>query len=143
MGQAFDYALTKATDDVAETLRWLVAQGAAINNERGGTNEAFGNVLVELSLDGVTLTITRDRGQWMLDVQSGELPRFDFDVIHVALTGDEHWSRKTSSPLPVQLPDGVSWMSELPQALEWLRTTADAATKLETLQRRRAAQLFG
>jgi hypothetical protein len=143
MGEAFDYALTKATHDVAATLQWLLAQGAATTRELGGEHEAFGNVLMEFTLTDSVLTITRDRDQWLLDVQCGELPPFDFDVIHVALHGDDQWSQKLPNPLPAQLPDGVSWLSELPPALEWLRTTPDAESRLKRLQRQRATQLFG
>ena len=142
MGEAFDYALTKATPDVAATLEWLVAQGAAITREQGGQHESFGNVLVEFTFSEAVLTITRDRDQWLLDVQSGQLRRFDFDVIHAALTGSDEWSGPTPKPLPKQLPDGVSWLAELPAALEWLRTRLDAEDQLLRLQRRRAEQIF-
>jgi hypothetical protein len=100
-------------------------------------------VLLEFTLDDAVLTVTRDRDQWMLDVQSGHLPRFDLDVIHAALTGDGQWSRQSLNPLPRQLPEGVSWAAELPHALEWLRTTPDAEDQLVRLQHRRASQLLG
>jgi hypothetical protein len=143
VGEAFDYALTKATPDVAATLHWLVAQGAAITNERGGSDESFGNVFVEFALDDVVLVITRDRDQWILNVRCGQLPVFDFDVIHAALTGDDAWSLTSPRPLPPQLPDGVSWIAELPRALEWLRSTPNAEDQLRRLQRKRAEWLFG
>jgi hypothetical protein len=143
VGEAFDYALTKATPDVAATLHWLVAQGAEITSERGGPHESFGNVLVEFALHDAVLVVTRDRDQWMLNVRCGQLPTFDFDVIHAALTGDDAWSRTLPRPLPPQLPDGVSWIAELPRALEWLRSTPDAEDQLRRLQRKRAEWLFG
>jgi hypothetical protein len=143
MGHALDYALTEATPDVAATLQWLVSQGAAITREQGGRHESFGNVLVEFAFNDAVLTIARDRDQWLLDVQSGQLRRFDFDVIHAALTGLDGWSGPTTKPLPKQLPDGVSWLAEVPAALRWLRATPDAEDQLVRLQRRRAAQLFG
>jgi hypothetical protein len=143
MGEAFAYALTKATPDVAATLQWLLAQGATTTREQGGAHESFGNVLVEFTLADSVLTITRDRGQWLLDVQCGELPPFDFDVIYAALHAHSQSPRKAPNSLPKQLPDGVSWLSELPPALEWLRTTPDAEPRLRRLQRQRATQLFG
>jgi hypothetical protein len=143
LGEAFDYALTKATPDVAATLQWLVAQGASITREQGGPHESFGNVLVEFTFNDAVLTITRDRGQWLLDVQSGQLRRFDFAVIHAALSGVDGWSEPMPKPLPTQLPDGVSWLAEVPAALEWLRTTPDAKDQLVRLQRKRAKQIFG
>jgi hypothetical protein len=141
--EALDYALTTAPDDGGATLRWLVAQGAVITDEQGGRGEAFGNILVRFELGDAELTITRDRDQWLLDVQSGQLSRFDFDVIHVALAGDDYWEQSGPGALPAQLPDGVSWLSELPQTLNWLRTTPDAEARLKQLQQKRATQLFG
>lgn len=79
----------------------------------------------------------------VLDVQYGQLPRFDFDVIHSALTGNDHWTRASHESLPKQLPDGASWIAELPKALEWLRSTSDAEDQLRRLQRKRAYALFG
>ena len=140
MGEAFEYALTTATADVAATMRWLVERGAGITREHGGRDAAFGNVLVEFAFDGAVLTVTRDRGQWMLDVQSGTLPRFDFDVIHDALCGDDGRKRQTTRALPEQLPRAASWMAELPAALAWLRSTPDAEDQLVAMQRRRAAR---
>ena len=144
MSDAFDHALATATPDVAATLRWLVDHGAEIVRQRGGLETGTGNVLVELAFDGAVLTITRDRGQWMLDVQLGALPRVDFDVIHAALTGDAGWERHaTRRALPDQLPEGASWLEELPLALRWLRTTPDAEDRLVAIQQARAATLFG
>ena len=143
MSDAFDHALATATPDVAATLRWLVDHGAELVNQRGGV-EGSGDVLIELAFDDAVLTITKDRGQWMLDVQVGALPRVDFDVIHAALTGDDAWVRHvTRRALPEQLPEGVSWLEELPLALRWLRTTPDAEDRLVAIQRARAARLFG
>ncbi|MEL6891334.1 MAG: hypothetical protein AAFP84_07050 [Actinomycetota bacterium] len=141
MGEAVDYVLATATPDVVATVQWLEAEGASVTRERGGRHESFGNVLVEFALDDAILTITRDRGQWMLDVQSGQLERFDYDVINAAISGDHHWSRPKPAALPTQLPDGVSWRENVPVALDWLRTTHDARDHLARLQRRRAAQM--
>jgi hypothetical protein len=141
--EAFDEAMTRSTPDVAATLRWLVDNGAEITRAHCGRNEGFGNVLVELAFDGAVLTVTRDRGQWMLDVQSGTLPRFDFDVIHVAVTGHERWAQQPRRGLPEQLPEGASWVGELPLALEWLRTTPDAENRLVEIQQARAARFLG
>lgn len=144
MSDAFEHALATATPDVAATLRWLVDHGAEITRQRGGRDAGSGNVLVELAFDGAVVTITKDRGQWMLDVQVGALPRVDFDVIHAALTGDEGWVRHaTRRARPEQLPVGASWLEELPLALRWLRTTPDAEHRLVAIQQARAATLFG
>lgn len=134
----------KAPPDVEATIRWLIDQGASIAQQRGGEGESFGNVLVEFATGDAVVAITRDRSQWMLDVQVEPYRRFDFDVIHVAMTGDERqWARASPTTLPTQLPDGVSWSEELPAALQWLRTTPDAEDRLKELQRRRAKLIFG
>ena len=140
----FDYAVRNATPDVGATLQWLIEQGAAMTRQQGGERESFGNVLLEFTLDDAVLTITRDRGQWMLDVQCGELRRFDFDVIHAAFHGIDPWAMHDGfAVLPKQLPDGVSWLAEIPSALAWLRSTADVEDRLTLLQRRRGETLFG
>lgn len=134
----------KAPPDVEATIRWLMDQGASVAQQRGGEGESFGNVLVEFAIGDAVVAITRDRSQWMLDVQVGPHRRFDFDVIHVAMSGDERrWTQATPRTLPTQLPDGVSWTEELPAALRWLRTTPNAEEQLTRLQRRRAKLIFG
>jgi hypothetical protein len=144
MGEPLDYALTKATPDVESTIRWLVDQGASITHEHGGGHESFGNVVLVFALDHAVVAVTRDRGQWMLDVESPPLRRFDFDLIYVAMTGDERrWVRTTTRPLPTQLPEGVPWSRELPNALGWLRATPDAEDRLRRLAARRAKLIFG
>ena len=143
MSEAFDDALATATPDVAATLRWLVDSGVEITREHGGRDAGFGNVLVEFAFDGAVLTVTRDRGQWMLDVQSGTLRRFDFNVIHAALTGDESWARQATRARPPQLPECASWVDELPVAWAWLRTEPDAEDRLVEMQRTRAARFLG
>lgn len=134
----------KAPPDVESTIRWLMDQGASITQQRVGEGESFGNVLVEFAIGEAVVAITRDRSQWMLDVQVEPHRRFDFDVIHVAMTGDEReWTTATSTTLPTQLPDGVSWTEGLPAALQWLRATSNADEQLTQLQRRRAKLIFG
>lgn len=134
----------KAPPDVVSTIRWLIDQGASITLQRGGEGESFGNLLVEFAIGDGAVAISRDRSQWMLDVQVEPHRRFDFDVIHVAMTGDERqWTKATPTTLPTQLPDGVSWTEGLPAALHWLRTTPNAEEQLTRLQRRRAKLIFG
>lgn len=144
MGEPLEYALLKAPADVESTIRWLIGQGASITQQRGGEGESFGNVLMEFAIGDAVVAITRDRSQWTLDVQIEPHRRFDFDVIHTAMTGDERqWTHAAQRTLPTQLPDGVSWTEELPAALQWLSATPNAEGQLIQLQRRRAELLFG
>jgi hypothetical protein len=133
----FDYAMEKAPRDVRAALRWLIEQGARITSEHGGATESFGDVAVEFSLADATVSVVRDRHQWMMDIKADRMPSFDLDLIHQARMGTARWTRGGHADLPEQLPAGVSWAQELPHTLEWLRATTDAEKILKSLRRER------
>ncbi|HSH62093.1 MAG TPA: hypothetical protein VK988_21085 [Acidimicrobiales bacterium] len=86
--------------------------------------------------------ITRDRSQWMADIQLYPWRRlFDLDIILDTIDGRCDWTQ-TSPPLPEQLPDGHSWAERLPEALAWSRTAVDAEDLLKEMQLRRSRSLF-
>jgi hypothetical protein len=144
VGTGFDRAtLEHATTDVRRTVEHLIDErNASVIRVESPSEAGFGNVLIELRDAGVTVTVTRDRGQWMLDVQVDGQDKQQFDLIHAAMTHKVEWPKWTG-PLPDQLPVGVSWFHWLPLAVDWLRHTPGAAEKLRLLGEDRSRQIFG
>ena len=160
---SLDYALESANPDVALTMQWLLSEGADVAREMGGPTDpqGFGDILIEFVLADTTVLITRDRGQWMMTVQAPGLSRFDFGLIHQTRNHEDPWEppwlgrswpagkqtirlATASAPtLPPQLPPGVSWREELPKALDWLSTTADAEAQLQAMKQVRLAYRLG
>jgi hypothetical protein len=125
MNEPFEYAREVATDDVRETLDWLVANGFSVTRSEGGPGEAFGDVLLELERGGVeTVSIVRDRSQWACDIGAHPIQRQPLDVLLTAMTGEAPARRSGSldEPLADQLPPGVTWRDVIPALLEWLRS---------------------
>lgn len=137
-----DAILAVATADVADSVRWLLAEGAEVT--RAEPPHGMGFAALELELDDAKFRMVRDRGQWMLDLRLGGQPWLQVDLVHAARTGDGTWGPTDgrSGPLPDQLPVGLSWRRELPDALAWLRSTGDAVERTEAMGRFRADEIF-
>jgi len=134
---AVTYALSRATDDVAETIRWFEAEGFAVVRELGGPKESFGNVLLEFDRGAVKATIVRDRSQWMIDIASvGGKPH----GLHVWLTAmrgtraETRPRRSLGQPLADQLPEGESWRVEVPAVIDWI-SVGDRSADIDTAAR--------
>jgi hypothetical protein len=66
VGIALDYAMEKAPPDVMRSLAWLSTVGFEIRAERGGREEAFGNLLLDWERPPIAVRVVRDRSQWEL-----------------------------------------------------------------------------
>jgi hypothetical protein len=136
-------ALEHATPDVRRTAEYLlVERGASVVRVDTPPGTPNGDVLIELRDRDTILTITRDRGQWMLDLQVDGLQRWSLDLISDTMTNRTEWSAGTGV-LPAQLPADVSWFEWLPLAVDWLRSTPDAEMRLAQAGEARARQHFG
>lgn len=137
-----EVVLSVATNDVAETVGWLLAEGAKVSGV--DTPHGMGFAALELELDDVQVRMVRDRGQWMCDLRLEGQPWLQLELIHAARTGDSSWQPQVgrTSPMPDQLPVGLSWRHELPDALAWVRSTDDALDQTKAMGRKRAAILF-
>src|SRR5579859_4806617 len=123
MSEAVDYALSCATDDVAATIRWIEASGFELRSWQGGVGS--GNVQLVFERAGVGLSIVRDRGQWMMDVTPPGQKPLGLQVLLTAMRGGEAEPgppRPLRAPLPDQLPEGVSWSTEVPALTDWLES---------------------
>jgi len=129
------------TADVAATIEWLTSTDFRLVETRGP--EGMGSQLLCYEApSGARVQLVTDRGQWMMSVRPvGWSSCYDFDVLVAAVQGREVWE-PWEGPLPVQLPAGVVWREALPEALEWLESSADPKSKLDDLRRRRASGIF-
>lgn len=122
---ARDYALREATPDVRDGIRWLEAAGFELRSAQGGSSESFGNILLEYVRGDVTVRIARDRSQWIPVVAlAGVSGEHGLQVLHTARTGltadagpPRDWA---AQPMAEQLPEGMSWRTELPALIHWL-----------------------
>jgi hypothetical protein len=124
MGVVLDYAREEAPPDVAGALDWLTGAGFAVVSERGGPGAGFGDVLVDFERPGLAVRVTRDRGQWLLDLVPG---RGEFVPLHFLLTAWEGGApvvrgSEPGAPRPEVLPAGVEWCGVLPGLISWLES---------------------
>jgi hypothetical protein len=123
VADAIAYALGRATDDVADTIRWFQAEGFELRREVGGPKESFGNVLLEFELGAVRATIVCDRSQWMLDLAAAAGKPHGLHVWLTAMRGTAATAgprRAAGEPLPDQLPPGERWCVEVPAVVSWV-----------------------
>jgi hypothetical protein len=134
--------LAVAIADVSDAVSWLLAEGARVIDEDAPYGMGF--AALELELHGTQVRMVRDRGQWMADLRLEGQPWLQLDLVHAARTGTSDWGlgHDDARPLPDQLPVGLSWRQELPKALAWLRSTADAVEQTKAMGRIRAAAVF-
>ena len=137
-----DAILEVATADVADTARWLMAEGAWVTYEEAPHGYGVSRCL---SLSWMT-----HRSGWFasraMDARSAvrRSAWLQLDLVHAARIGRVNWKQHggRTGPLPDQLPVGVSWRHELPAALAWVRSTADAIKHTQAMGRARADQIF-
>jgi hypothetical protein len=121
----------------------LLDEGFEIAETNGGAGESFENQLVRLSDGSSEVTITRDRGQWMLDLMpKGWSVSKPLDLVLDAIDGSY---RNPSSPreLPSQIPEGVRWVDAVPKALAWAAGGPHRAVLVEAAAWYRSDVLFG
>lgn len=137
-----DAILAVATADVADAVSWLLAEGARVTDE--DAPHGMGFAALQFELDDAQIRMIRDRGQWMCDLRLEGQPWLQLDLVHAARTGGGNWKRASAStdPLPDQLPVGLSWRRELPEALAWMRTTEGVVEQTQAMGRVRAAKIF-
>lgn len=125
MEAPIDYAIEKATPDVARTIRWLQSEGFRVIEVAGGPSDSFGNVSLTFE-HAVLVMIVRDRGQWAMNVAPAVASEaHSLHVLMTAMTGAEPNPGRPGEPLPHlpdQLPDGVEWSTELPKVVRWLES---------------------
>lgn len=111
--------LHRPTPDVEHTYHWLLREGFDVVESRGGPGESFGNQFVCLSDGTDNVTITRDRGQWMLGLWPGSWSASKPLDLVLAVMDGSYRQPPSQVELPDQLPVGASWIEVLPNALEW------------------------
>lgn len=105
-----------APADVVETIRSLERAGYELTHSEISTS--FGNGQLRFSGE-FGIVITRDRGQWSLDVIMADGETFQLDLIAAGRAG-----RYPTQPIegtPLQLPPWISWHEELPGLLDWIK----------------------
>lgn len=128
------YAETAAPADVVHTLEWLEAAGLTLTQEQG--TSTFGMYLL-YSAPRAWVRVVCDRSQWFMDVapRNDERPGSvgawrQLDVVLEQLG----WDLKATSGQgqrdrhgnQLQFPDGVSWLSVVPEVVEWASSIQDA-----------------
>lgn len=124
VGLALDYAREQAPRDVRDCLDWLVEGEFALAGERGGPDESAANVQLTFERSQLTVQITRDRGQWMMNIDPGH---GKFVPLHILLTAWDGTvpairARNPVEQLPEVLPEGVAWRTVAPAIIAWLES---------------------
>ncbi|MGC1420691.1 MAG: hypothetical protein WA786_11315 [Acidimicrobiales bacterium] len=121
MDDVVAYMATRASPDVAATLTWLDENEFSVAKQTGGSAEPFGNAQVEYRREDLGVRITKDRGEWILDLA----PKgFDFMNIDQLLTVKNASEHKSDSD------DEANWTSALPQLISWI----EAEDRTEALE---------
>jgi hypothetical protein len=106
-----------APEDVAATIRFLERSGYLLAPT--SVSPSFDNIQLRFSGEFVVV-ITRDRGQWMLDVIVTDGETYQLDLIAAGRAG--HYPTAPADGMPDQIPPWISWNEELPGLLEWLKS---------------------
>lgn len=119
-----DYAREKAPRDVHDLLDWLADEGFTLVWEQGGLGESFGNALLMYERSHVRMLITRDRGQWLMEIATGG---DELIPLHVLVTAREAGTPVLRADdlrgrLPEVLPEGVVWRTAVPGVVAWLES---------------------
>ncbi len=128
------------TADVRAAIDLLLDSGFETTETKTG---GMASGLVRLLGSGIEVTVSRDRGQWMLSfLIDGH--HLDLDAVVASRTGKEDWSLASHEQMvPAQLPEGVHWRTELPVCLSRRAHTPDAVDRVEGTKQRRTKALFG
>jgi hypothetical protein len=131
MSGALAYARERAPQDVLASLDWLMQQGFVLVSELGGRDESFGNLRLGFEQPPRRLRITRDRGQWSLELATARADFIPLNVLLSAMTGDapDPGRYDLLDQLPDVLPGGVEWREVLPLVTTWLNS-ADRTTEI-------------
>lgn len=117
MADAKQWVKNVAPVDVVETIHFLERSGYELTHSVIASLVGDGQLRYSGEFDVV---ITRDRGQWTLDVVTIDRETFQLDLIAAGRAG-----RYPTEPIegtPVQLPPWLSWHNELPGLLQWLKS---------------------
>lgn len=121
-----DFLRRHAPQDVRDTVRWLEEHGYQLTSSPTQAQSSFGALMVFTG--DAEVEILCDRSQWFLAVAptpGGE--RMQYDLLYAASRGLDYWDcfPRTADvpdfPMPEQEPVGVSWRSNLPAVLDWIR----------------------
>jgi hypothetical protein len=129
MTEVLAYAREKAPQDVLATLDWLTEQGFVPVSERGGRDESFGNLLLGFEQPPLRLRVTRDRGQWSLEIATARTDFVPLNVLLTAMSGDapDPGRYDLLDQLPEVLPGGAEWREFLPPLVIWLGSSDRSA----------------
>lgn len=114
------FMVTRANADVVATLGWLNGEAFKVVKQSGGPSEAFGNAQVEFKRNDLGVRITRDRGEWKLDVAP---PGFDFLNLEYLLTakdGEEAAAAPSEDASVKSSSKTISWQQNLPGLITWI-----------------------
>lgn len=130
--------LSHAPVDAKEAVGRILHSGGVATSVTPMHGMAF--ALLEFALGDIEVRVVSDRGQWAVDVRRPGEEWLQFDLIYAITSGDEtHWSKGLKTPeFEVQLPPNVSWRAHLPAAIEWVRSTSDAASQVADAAVRRS-----
>jgi len=137
-----EFQLNHPTEDVQAAFDWLLSQGFLPTSSRGAPLD--GNQLFELS-DGFTrVWMTRDKGQWMLDIEpAGWDERCQFHELLSAMRLEHLSTGVHHGPMPGQLPPGESWVGRLPEVLDWVLGSPHRAVYVEAEGQHYGTRNFG
>jgi hypothetical protein len=129
-----------APADVQHTVAWLFSSGYVPVSQEGAS--AFGALFVFEGDSAVRIIV--DRSQWSLDVAAASGAQFwQYDLLLAAQSSQEYGrrfpgvgARTLDTPLPKQLPEGVSWRETLPGILHWIQASDVTESVTEAQQQR-------
>ena len=127
------------TPDVRATVDWLLAEGFEMTETLVG---GMASAVVKLHRTDLDITVSRDRGQWMVDFHVGG-KNLDLDAVHSARIGRTEWPESPRGLALVQIPDDVEWRSEVESSLRWILSTPDTISQVAETRRQRAIALWG
>lgn len=140
MGEAV--TLHHPTADVQGAFEWLLRNGFSVIASQGGPLE--GNQLVELVHRQTRVWVSRDKGQWMLDLQpAGWLERCQLGQLLAVMRLEHLPIDRRQGSMPVQLPPGESWSERLPEVLVWATDSPHRSVFVDVERQRFGTRNFG
>lgn len=136
---SMEYIKERAPEDVLQMIALMESSQWRTDNAWGGSGEPFGNLTISFSKDQNQVIVVRDRDQWFLEIKmAGWTSKFDLGLVLDAMNGREAWDDTPQDPYGLrQLPNGVSWVQQLPEVLGWLASLADGESELEAVRTNR------